>query len=87
MDLHSPIEMFPHIGCGTKFVPFKKGPFMVCEIQMIGSACGWEAFLADITPTALDDQLKKISYDALSSAFWNRSRRNNDEGRCTLDTI
>ena len=29
----------------------------------------WEAFLADHTPQALDDQLKKVSYDALSKAF------------------
>ena len=42
---------------------------MVCEIQMRQSAGEWEAFLADHTPTALDDQLKKLSYDALSKSF------------------
>ena len=42
---------------------------MVCEIQLRQSAGEWEAFLADHTPTALDDQLKKLSYDALSKSF------------------
>ena len=41
---------------------------MVCEIQM-GNGGEWEAFLADHTPQALDDQLKKISYEALSKSF------------------
>ena len=39
---------------------------MVCEIMINND---WEAFLADHTPTQLDDQLKKISYDSLSRAF------------------
>ena len=42
---------------------------MVCEIQMSQNNGEWEAFLADHTPTALDDQLKKLSYDALSRTF------------------
>ena len=42
---------------------------MVCEIQMRQNTGEWEAFLADHTPPALDDQLKKISYEALSKAF------------------
>ena len=63
------IEKFPHIGCGAKYVPWAKGPSMVCEIQMRTQSGEWEAFLADHTPTALYDQLKKLSYDALSSAF------------------
>ena len=44
---------------------------MVCEIQLRqqGSGQDWEAFLADHTPQALDDQLKKLSYDALSKTF------------------
>ena len=42
---------------------------MVCEIQMRQNSGKWEAFLADHTPTALDDQLKKLSYDALSRTF------------------
>ena len=41
---------------------------MVCEIQL-QAAGDWEAFLADHTPPALDDQLKKISYDALTRTF------------------
>ena len=40
---------------------------MVCEVQMRGAS--WEAFLAAFTPQALDDQLKKVSYMALSEAF------------------
>ena len=42
---------------------------MVCEIQMRQGSGEWEAFLADHTPSALDDQLKKLSYDALTSTF------------------
>ena len=42
---------------------------MVCEIQMRQGSGDWEAFLADHTPTALDDQLKKLSYDALTKTF------------------
>ena len=44
---------------------------MVCEIQLRqrGDGKDWEAFLADHTPPALDDQLKKLSYDALSKTF------------------
>ena len=44
---------------------------MVCEIQLRGGGSGgdWEAYLADHTPPALDDALKKISYDSLSKAF------------------
>ena len=44
---------------------------MVCEIQLRqqGDGQDWEAFLADQTPQALDDQLKKVSYDALSKTF------------------
>ena len=34
-----------------------------------GRESGWEAFLADHTPPALDDKLKKVSYDALSKVF------------------
>ena len=42
---------------------------MVCEIQMRDQEGEWEAFLADHMPPALDDKLKKISYDSLSKAF------------------
>ena len=43
---------------------------MVCEIQIRADGGeNWEAFLADHPPSALDDELKKLSYDALSSAF------------------
>ena len=64
------LQKFPHIGCGSTYVPYKKGPSMVCEIQLRQSGGQqWEAFLADHTPQALDDQLKKVSYDALSKAF------------------
>ena len=64
------IENFPHVGCGAMFVPFKRGPSMVCEIQLRADGGeNWEAFLADQPPQALDDQLKKLSYDALSSTF------------------
>ena len=42
---------------------------MVCEIQMTHCNGEWEAFLADQTPQALDDQLKKLSYDALAKTF------------------
>ena len=41
---------------------------MVCEVKM-GEGQQWEAFLAYLTPQALDDQLKNISYTALSRAF------------------
>ena len=34
-----------------------------------GDGKEWEAFLADHTPTALDDLLKKLSYEALSTSF------------------
>ena len=66
INTYGALEYFPHIGCGARYVPYKKGPSKVCEILM---GCGWEAFLADHTPEALDDQLKKVSYDALSRAF------------------
>ena len=45
---------------------------MVCEIQLNrgeGDDGRWEAFLADHTPTELDDALKKINYEKLSEAF------------------
>ena len=60
---------FPHIGCGANYVPWKRGPSMVCEILMKQEGDVWEAFLADHTPVALDDQLKKLKYEALSLAF------------------
>ena len=63
------MEKFPHVGCGANFVPRARGPSMVCEIQFRQGAGEWEAFLADQTPQALDDQLKKVSYDALSKTF------------------
>ena len=63
------VTNFPHIGCGANYVPWARGPSMVCEIQMRQHTGEWEAFLADHTPPTLDDQLKKISYDALSKAF------------------
>ena len=42
---------------------------MVCEIQMRQGNGDWEAFLADHTPPALDDQLKKAKFEQLSIAF------------------
>ena len=71
MRTYDEMEKFPHIGCGATYVPWKKGPSMVCEIQLRqqGDGKDWEAFLADHTPQALDDQLKKLSYDALSKTF------------------
>ena len=64
------MDKFPHIGCGAQFVPWKRGPSMVCEIQLgTGGGEKWEAFLAEQTPQALDDQLKKLSYDALTATF------------------
>lgn len=63
------VKNFPHIGCGANYVPYKRGPSMVCEILMHDGNGRWEAFLADHTPEALDDQLKKISYEKLSEAF------------------
>ena len=60
---------FPHIGCGCNFIPFAKGPSMVCEIRMNQNCGEWEAFLADQTPPALDDQLKYITYKKLTDAF------------------
>lgn len=66
-DYRGDYKKFPHVGCGATFRPWKRGPSMVCEIQMNGKV--WEAFLADITPQALDDQLKKVSYNVLSASF------------------
>ena len=48
---------FPHIGCGANFIPYARGPSMVCEIQMRQNAGEWEAFLADQTPQALDGRV------------------------------
>ena len=64
---HGSVSEFPHVGCGANYVPWKRGASMVCEIQLRNSS--WEAFLADHTPPALDDQFKKIRYDALTQAF------------------
>ena len=69
LEDYGEIEKFPHIGCGAKYVPWARGPSMVCEIQLRQFSGEWEAFLADHTPQALDDQLKKLSYDALSKSF------------------
>ena len=69
LQTYGELANFPHVGCGSNYVPFKRGPSMVCEIQLRHGVGGWEAFLADHTPQALDDQLKKITYDALSRAF------------------
>ena len=70
LKCYGDVEKFPHIGCGATYVPYKKGPSMVCEIQLRQQGGQeWEAFLAAHTPTALDDQLKKLSYDALSKTF------------------
>ena len=63
------VSQFPHIGCGANYLPWKRGPSMVCEIQMRAGSGDWEAFLADHTPPALDDMLKKLNFDALSKAF------------------
>ncbi len=67
LKTYGKVSQFPHVGCGANFVPWKRGPSMVCEVQMRGAS--WEAFLAAFTPQALDDQLKKVSYMALSEAF------------------
>ena len=69
MKTYRDLKEFPHIGCGATFAPWKRGPSMVCEVQMKGSSSGRGACLADFTPTALDDQLKKVSYMVLSSAL------------------
>ena len=68
VDTYGTVSNFPHVGCGANYVPWARGASMVCEIQLRGGS-SWEAFLADHTPPALDDQFKKISYDALSRAF------------------
>ena len=69
LQTYGEVEKFPHIGCGANYVPWARGPSMVCEIQMSQNKGEWEAFLADHTPQALDDQLKKLSYEALSRTF------------------
>ena len=66
LDHFGSVKDFPHIGCGSNYVPWAKGPSMVCEV-LIGNT--WEAFLADHTPSILDDQLKKVSYLSLSRAM------------------
>ena len=66
LDHFGSVGRFPHIGCGSNYVPWAKGPSMVCEV-LIGDS--WEAFLADHTPSILDDKLKHASYMALSRAM------------------
>ena len=58
-NMYGEVKNFPHIGCGANYVPWKRGSSMVCEVQMRQGEGEWEAFLADHTPQALDDQLKK----------------------------
>ena len=69
LQTYGEIGKFPHVGCGANYVPWRRGPSMVCEIQFTQGSGQWEAFLADHTPQALDDQLKKLTYDALSNTF------------------
>ena len=59
------VGRFPHVGCGANYVPWAKGPSVVCEV-LIGNT--WEAFLADHTPAILTDLLERVSYLALSRA-------------------
>ena len=54
------LEKFPHIGCGAKYVPWAKGPSMVCEIQLRQYSGEWEAFLADHTPHRFGRPIEEI---------------------------
>ena len=54
------IEKFPHIGCGARYVPWAKGPSMVCEIQLRQFSGEWEAFLADHTPPGFGRPVEEV---------------------------
>eukprot|EP00975_Prorocentrum_lima_P057529 12064752-Prorocentrum_lima.AAC.1 len=41
-----------------RFIPWGRGASMVMEMQM--SNGNWEAFMADIVPDNLDDDIKKV---------------------------
>ena len=58
VETYGEVENFPHLGCGARYYPWKRGASMVCEIQFMNSGGAWEAFLADHTPAKLDDALR-----------------------------
>ena len=66
LQCYGEMGKFPHFGCGSMFKPWARGPSVVCEVLIANK---WEAFLADQCPTQLDDQLKRLSFEALSEAF------------------
>ena len=49
---------WPHIGCGARFSPFKRGESQVAELRLeYGS---WIVFSAGGMPQILDDEIKKV---------------------------
>jgi hypothetical protein len=47
----------PEVGCGAKYVPYARGQAMVLEVKING---GWHAFLADLMPEVLCDEIDKV---------------------------
>ena len=48
-------ENWPQIGCGSKFVPWKRGPSMVAELMMEDGT--WSSFLCERPPNKLVDAI------------------------------
>ena len=57
---------WPKIGCGAKFVPYKKGKSRAIELKLDDGT--WEAFLADRLPKNLDDEIKRVHADFYKAA-------------------
>eukprot|EP00975_Prorocentrum_lima_P001386 298810-Prorocentrum_lima.AAC.1 len=54
---HSPsVESWPKVGCGARFLSWKRGASMVMEMQMKDGS--WEASMAQRFPQNLDDEIK-----------------------------
>ena len=60
IDTYGEVSRFPHVGCGANYVPWARGPSMVCEIQLRQSSGEWEAFFGRPHPSGFGRPVEEV---------------------------